>query len=349
MKRYAIIYIVKHYMETKKHPHLPVFILLSLVFIGFVLLTSYFSYRQKADDSVVKVGLKWLHSAQFAGMYVAKEQKMYEDGGLTVEFNEPTEDKRSTIDSLLSGENDYVIVSALELLDHVAQNDPVKAVAVIYQETPTVIASLPESGINKPEDLRNKVLGTTRNENYSFSLYKFLGNKYKVPVNSMTFKNIGFNAVDDLINGEVDAVSMYRTRLYLPKDYPEIKFNLIKPEDYDIHMYSDVIVTTNELIEKKPEQVQAFVNATIKGWEYALDYRDEAVDITMPYTSGRQRDEEFERQILTVSAPLIRTDKIEHVGEMSTGRWLEMYYLYKTSVLVSEFDIAKAYTTEFLP
>lgn len=340
---------LKTFMETKKHSHLPVFIALSVIFIGFVFLASYFSYQEKKDDSVIQVGLKWLHSAQFAGMYVAQSKKLYEKSGLTVEFHEPTEDDRSTIESLLSGKNDYVIISALELLDHVAQGDPVKAVAVIYQETPTVIASLPESGINEPKDLRDKVLGTTRNENYSFSLYKFLGNKYKVPANSMTFKNIGFNAIDDLISGKVDAVSTYRTKLYLPKDYPQTNFNIIKPEDYGIHMYSDVIVTTNELIEKKPEQVQAFVSATIRGWEYALDYREEAVDITMPYTSDRQKDVEYQKLILSASAPLIRPDKVKSIGDMNGGRWLEMYHLYKTSVLIPEFDIAKAYTVDFLP
>ena len=344
-----MIHVVNNAMDTKKHSHLPVFILLSIVFIGFIFLASYLSYRQKVDDSVINVGLKWLHSAQFAGMYVAKTQSLYEKEGLEVEFSEPTEESRSTIESLLAGKSDFVIVTPLELLDHIAKGDPVKAVAAIYQESPTVIASLPESGIVEPKDLKNKTLGTSRTENFSFSMYKFLVAKYKVPANSVDYKNIGFNVLDDLLSKKVDAVSLYRTKLYLPEGYPEQSFNIIKPEDHDIHMYNDIIVTTDKMIQEKPEQVQAFVSATIKGWEFALDYQEEALDMVIPYTSDRQEDYEFEKYILSVSTPLIRPEGVKNIGDMKAGRWLEMYHLYKSTVLSPEFDVSKGYTIDFLP
>ncbi len=336
-------------MKQRKHPHLPVYIVLSILFISFIFFASYLSYRQKVDNSVVNVGLKWLHSAQFAGMYAAQTKNYYKDAGLTVEFSEPTDNKRSTIQSLLDGEHNFVIVSPLELLDHIAKGDPVKAVAAIYQESPTVIASLPESGIVEPKDLENKVLGTSRNGNFSFALYKYLVSKYHVPVNSLDYKNIGFNALDDLLSKKVDAVSMYRTKLYLPSGYPDQKFNIIKPEDHGIHMYNDIIVTTDKLIKEKPELVQAFVSATIKGWEYVLDYKEDGVEITMTYTQGKQNDIELQKNVLSVSAPLIRPDGVKNIGDMKAGRWLEMYHLYKSTIITPEFDITTGYTIDFLP
>lgn len=336
-------------MDTKKHSHLPVFLILSLVFIGFIVLASYLSYRQKIDKSAIKVGLKWAHNAQFAGIYLAESKNLYKDAGLNIKLNEPSSDQRATIDSLLSGENDFVIVSPLEVLDYIANNKPIKAVAAIYQESPTVVASLPESNIKEPKDLKGKVLGTPRTETFSFSMYKFLVGKYQVPANSVDYKNIGFNALDELLSKKVDAISIYRTKLYLPEGYPDPNLNIIKPEDYGIHMYNDVIVTTDKLIEERPEIVQAFITATIKGWEYALDYPEEAVGVTMPYTTGVLSDTEFQKHIINGSIPLIRPNSNKDIGQMKASRWLEMYHLYKTTVISAEFDVSRAYTIDFLP
>lgn len=336
-------------MDTKKHSHLPVFIVLSLVFIGLIITATYLTYRQKNFDSVIKVGLKSEHSAQFAGMYVAESKEYYKDEGINIEFVEANSQNKNGIDSVLNGQNDFAIVSPLELVDYVAKDKPIKAIAAIYQESPTVIVSLPETGIKEPRDLKNKVLGTSKAENYSFTLYKFLVNKYKIPANSLDYKNIDNNALDQLLSRKVDAVSMYRTQIYLPEGYPEQNFSIIKPEDYDIHMYNDIIVTSNKLIEDNPKLVQNFLNATIKGWNDALDYKDEAVDATMKYTEGRQHDAALQKKSLESSAELIRPEGIRTIGQMKASRWLEIYHLYKSTVLSQEFDVSKGYTIDFLP
>ncbi len=336
-------------MDTKKHSHLPVFIILAVVFIGFIILASYLAHRQRSDESTIKVGLKWTHNAQFAGFYVAETQSFYKDVGLDVAFVEPSPENRATIDSVLEGKNDFVIVSPLEVLDYIAKDKPIKAIAAIYQQSPTVIVSLPESGILEPKDLRNKVLGTTRAENFSFSLYKFLVAKYKVPANSLDYKTIGFNALDDLLSKRVDAVSMYRTQVYLPDGYPDQQFNYIKPEDYGVNMYNDVIVTSDKIIEEDPEMVKNFLQATIKGWDTALDYPDQALDATLKYSRNDKEDIGYEKNVLSASATLIRPDDIKGIGQMKASRWLEMYHLYKSTVISPEFDVSKGYTIDFLP
>lgn len=333
-------------MDTKKHSHLPVFIILAVVFVSFIILASYLAHKEYVDESAIKVGLKWTHNAQFAGFYVAQTQSFYKDEGLEVVLVEPTADKRSGIDTVLEGKNDFVIVSPLEVLDYIAKDKPITAIAAIYQQSPTVIVSLPESGIIEPKDLRNKVLGTTRAENFSFSLYKFLVAKYKVPANSLDYKTIGFNALDELLSKRVDAVSMYRTQVFLPEGYPEQNFNYIKPEDHGVHMYNDVIVTSNKILEEDPEMVKKFLSATIKGWETALDYPEQGLEATMEFSKG---ESEYEKSVLNSSASLIRPDDIRNIGQMKASRWLEMYHLYKTTVISPEFDVSKGYTIDYLP
>ncbi len=333
-------------MDTKKHSHLPVFIVLAVVFIGFIILASYLAHKEYVDESAIKVGLKWTHNAQFAGFYVAQTESFYKDAGLEVVFSEANADNKSTIDTVLEGKNDFVIVSPLEVLDYIAKDKPIKAIAAIYQQSPTVIVSLPESGINEPKDLRGKVLGTTRAENFSFSLYKFLVAKYKVPANSLDYKTIGFKALDELLSKRVDAVSMYRTQVYLPEGYPDQNFNYIKPEDHGVNMYNDVIVTSNKILEQEPEMVKKFLSATVKGWETALDYPEQALEATLEFSN---EEPNYEKSVLNSSASLIRPDDIRNIGQMKASRWLEMYHLYKTTVISPEFDVSKGYTIDYLP
>jgi NitT/TauT family transport system substrate-binding protein len=48
-------------------------------------------------------------------------------------------------------------------------------------------------------------------------------------------------------------------------------------------------VTTETLIKEKPELVQNFLNATLKGWQYALQHQDEAVDIIIEADPSLER------------------------------------------------------------
>lgn len=336
-------------MNFQKHKHLPVFLALAIVLIGFVAFLSYRYHQVEANDSTVKVHLKWLHNAQFAGMYLAKSDQLYSKAGLTVQFIEPNEDNRSAVDLILEGKNDFAIMSPMELLDAVAQGKPIKAVAAIYQESPSAVLSLPEANINKPGDLRNKVLGTSRSELFSFAAYQFLFEKYQIPTNTISYKTVGFNAVENLINKDIDAAAFYRTQAYFLKDSAPVELNIIKPEDFGVHSYNDVIVTSTKLIEANPELVKSFIVATLSGWKEALDNPAAGVQATLSYTHDEQVDAKLQQFVLSASSPLIRPEGIKNIGQMDIKRWQEIYKIYKDSVVAPDFDVTNAYTLKFLP
>jgi NitT/TauT family transport system substrate-binding protein len=61
------------------------------------------------------------------------------------------------------------------------------------------------------------------------------------------------------------------------------------PDDSGVTTQQDALVTSEKMIKEKPEQVQAFVSATLKGWKYAFEHKAEAVDIVMAAGSGLER------------------------------------------------------------
>ena len=49
--------------------------------------------------------------------------------------------------------------------------------------------------------------------------------------------------------------------------------------DYGFEGYGDILFTSQEMIEKNPEVVKRFYDATLKGWEYAFSHIDETADL----------------------------------------------------------------------
>ena len=126
---------------------------------------------------------------------------------------------------------------------------------------------------------------------------------------------------DDLIREEVDAIGFYRTRVHL-FEKEGIAYELIKPEQYGIVSYNDVLIADPAFVKAQPELVRNFVAATIEGWDYALDHQEEAVQVTMNYVTHEEyKDIEYQRSILRESGPLIRPSKRFDIGSMDMKKW----------------------------
>ncbi len=324
-----------------------------LLFIVFIIVTVLILKNNrhfidiKSNKSII-VRLKWFHNAQFAGMYVANEDKIYSEAGIKVSFKEPTKNGGSGIESVLNKSANFAIVSPLELLEAIAQNKPVKAVAAIYQESPTVIGSLSEKNIKTPVDLKNKTIGVSGSETYKKLIYEAILSKYQVPVNTITYKNTEKSGIISLTDKDIDITSFYRTEASYTINTEKLAVNYIKPEEYGIHSYNDVIVATDEYITQNPETVKSFIIATQKGWINAIENPEKAVNITLKYTKDKYKNLDYQKQILTTSIPLIKPVVNTKIGEMTDERWEQMYQLYKSSVIIDEFDFRKAYTKEFI-
>ena len=103
------------------------------------------------------------------------------------------------------------------------------------------------------------------------------------------------------------------------------------------------------MIDGDPATVKAFVAATIKGWQYALDNQAEALTLTAKYENKDDKDAEREKHILRESAPLIKTTG-RNIGSMDYLVWNETVARMKADGLVSkQFDTNKVYTTKFTP
>ncbi|WOO41796.1 ABC transporter substrate-binding protein [Rubellicoccus peritrichatus] len=260
----------------------------------------------------VKVQLKWLHQFQFAGYYAAIEQGYYKEAGLDVELLEGRPDV-DPADIVLEGKADFGVGTPDLLLSH-AEGDPIVVLAVIFQHSPYVFIATKESGIDDINDFAGKRIMI---EPQSAELYAYL-KRERIPLDSIEILPHSFS-VDDLLNGTADAMSAYSTTEPFELTEAEVPYSVFSPRASGVDFYGDCLFTTHNLVEQRPELTKRFLDATLKGWSYAMENPEEVIDLILrEYTQRRSRGAlQFEAEKMLD----LMHSKLIPVGYMYPGRW----------------------------
>jgi NitT/TauT family transport system substrate-binding protein len=315
--------------------------ILSLV---VVLILSACSPRVKTQPApdLVTVQLKWIHQAQFAGFYMALEKGFYADENLQVTLL-PGGVGVDIVDEVVSGRADFGIVGAEYLILNRGAGKPVKAIATTFRNNPFVLVTMPDSGITDPYDFP----GHSANIGAIDGLIQFEALLYKldIDINQIEILPYSYN-LDDFYNGSIDITPAFSagSLIEIREQHPDV--NVIWPIDYGIHLYSDTIFSTDNLIEDNSDLVLRFLRATLKGHQYAIDHPEEAVEIALKF--AQNPDPTIQRQMLDASIPLIYTGEDE-IGWMKKDVWQGMYNILDQQGLINRsFDLNEVYTTKFL-
>lgn len=315
----------------------------TIVTIGIIIIIAlnlgFFTFfpLQKECREEIDVKLKWVHQAQFAGMYVAAEKGFYEDEGLKVNLI-PYDLKTTSIEDVINGDVVFGVGGAEHLLQSKVKDKSIKAFSVIYQLNPACMISLKDSGITKPEDLIGKTVGL-RKGSTSTELYKTMMAVLDLDRSKIDEMEIAWD-IDNLIDGITAAEGAY----IINEPHKLIKagydVNIMLMADYEVSMYSDVLFARTDTLEKRPELVEKFLRATLKGWNYALKERnqEEVVDIVLKYAPESTKN--HETYMLKASVPLIAPEGAR-VGWMEKDRWEESQKILLKGSLNSREEIKK--------
>ena len=121
--------------------------------------------------------------------------------------------------------------------------------------------------------------------------------------------------------------------------------NVLRFRDFGVKVYADTIFTTRDMIEKEPEKVRKFVNATIKGWKEAINNPEKAVEQLLKVNSSLNYDHQL--GYLKSSIPIILTD--EKIGISQEKVWQDMIDdLYDFGAITNKIDANDVFTNEFI-
>ncbi|MFT4763839.1 MAG: signal transduction histidine kinase/CheY-like chemotaxis protein [Oleispira sp.] len=275
------------------------------------------------DNEPVVLQLKWMHQFQFAGYYAAKHKGFYKDAGFDVTIRQ-RDPKTTVIDDVLEGRAQFGVADSSIVLQRLL-NKPVVITSTVFQHSPLVLMSLANSGIRNISDLAGKKIMFQRGIDDASLLAMLLING--ILEKDYTFIKHNFDNMS-LIKGDSDVMSAYLTNQ--PNVYRSLGHEVVlfDPVNYGIDFYGDLLFTTQQNVENNLARVEAFTQASLKGWQYAVDNTEEIIDLIISEYNSKLSKENLMSEAAQTKR-LMRADVIP-LGTMHSLRFQRIGETYKT-------------------
>ncbi len=304
-----------------------------------------------ADPIKVKLQLKWVPQAQFAGYFVAMDKGYYAAEGLEVEIV-PGGPDIVPEQQVANGAADIGVDWVASLLAHQEQGLPLIQISQIYQRSGLVLVSKKSAGIATSADMKDKKIGNWMGGNEFEILALF--DKYKLdPNKDLNFTKQGFT-MDQFLTGEIDAASAMTYNEYqvvLEQGIPASDLNVIDMNAEGVAMLEDNLFANKEWLADNKETAAKFVRASLKGWKDAIADPAAAVDSVMKKAEAGSTSKEHQLKMMEEVSKLILPEGFDasKMGYIDDAMFKQTADIaFKFGVIQKESDLTQAYTNEIV-
>lgn len=222
---------------------------------------------------------QWTAQAQFAGFYVALEKGFYADEGLDVTIKHIESNSSLTVlEHLAKGDADIAEEMLLNGVAARARGQKIINVMQLVQESALCcVTDFPVSSIN---DLRGKKVGRWLTAYGNIGEVMEQMNHFEInwvnaynPINLFLYK-----ALDATLCASYnELISISLTLGGIPEDH------ILRFSQQGLNIPEDGLYVTEKYYKKNKDNVDKFVNASKRGWDYAREHVDEALAITRKF------------------------------------------------------------------
>ncbi len=296
----------------------------------------------------VSFGTNWVAEAEHGGFFQAVADGTYKKYGLDVTIVPGGPNTNNRI-LLTAGKLDFFMsANTLQSFDAVTNNVPVVAVAAIFQKDPQVFLTHPETKITKLEDLKPLTLLVSKEGITSY--FQWLKSEYGFSESKV--KPYTFNSQPFIVNKQSAMQGYVTSEPYAVEKAAGFKPGVILLADHGFNAYSTLIETRREIVDKKPDLVQRFVDASAIGW-YNYLYGDNSAGNAMI----KQMNPEMTDELLNYSVVKMKEYGIvdsgdtlrDGIGAMSDARVASFFdKMVRAGVVRRDIDYRQAYTLRFV-
>ncbi len=296
-----------------------------------------------ADLDKVTYMTSWYAQAEHGGFYQAKATGLYEAEGLdvTVKMGGP---QINGMQLLLAGESDFYNGFDFQVLSGVEQGLPVKAVAAMFQHD--VNGMLTHKDVTGLDGLKDKTLMIATTARASW--WPWLKTKYGLEDSQV--KPYTFNVQPFLVDPQA-AQQAFPSSEPFTLEQQNVPYNFFLFADEGYPPYGITLVTRSDVIKDKPDVVERFVRASVKGWKSYLE--DPAPgNALIKEANPKMTDEQLAFALKSMKDLQLVTGgdaAAEGIGTMKEERWKASYdYMVSAGLLKPETNWKDAFTTEFV-
>jgi NitT/TauT family transport system substrate-binding protein len=306
-----------------------------------------FAATQALALDKVRFGTNWVAEAEHGGFYQALADGTYAKYGLDVEIVPGGPNVNNRI-LLPVGKIDFFMsANSLQSFDAVAHGIPTIAVAASFQKDPQVLIAHPGT-VAKFEDLKKLTLFVSKEGMASY--FQWL--KKDFGFDESKVKPYTFNPQPFLADKHSAMQGYVTSEPFAIEQQAHFKPKVFLIADHGFNSYSTLIETRRALVEKNPDLVQRFVDASIIGW-YHYIYGDPSAGNALI----KKQNPEMTDALLAYSIAKMKEYGIVDsgdslklgIGAMTDARMKGFLdTMVRAGVVKAGLDYKRAYTTQFV-
>jgi NitT/TauT family transport system substrate-binding protein len=284
---------------------------------------------------------QWVPQAQFAGYMVAKQKGFYDEMNLDVTLLKGGPELNSFF-HLAANEATFCSGWLSEAIQQRDSGIRVVNLAQIVRQSSLMLVAKKKHQINTLADLNGRKIG-------------FWMGEFSIPLRALIFKHDltvqlvpNYTTITILHRDAVDAM----TAMWY-NEYHRLVLSGYDPEELSVFRFSELgvdfpedgIYCLEETYLANPGMCGDFVTASLKGWVYAFDHEEEALDIVMAHAAAANTgtNRAHQRWMLARMKDLIldaetpgRVGVLDREDYMNVGRELKRMYMIH---VLPDFDL----------
>lgn len=284
----------------------------------------------------VSVALQWLPQAQFAGFFAARDTGIYRKYGLDVTIinGGPTEPSSKALEEKKA---DFCTMFLSTALTKAQGGLALVNLAQLSKKSSIMFVAKKKSGISKLADLNGRKVGLWISDSRTIPQAFLRLNKIEPTVVDIA------SSIDIFLYDGIDAINAMRYHEYYEMyaagiDPDELSVFALSDNGFDLP--EDGIYCLSETFARDRKLCEDFTRASIEGWKYAFDNRENAAQIVLNYSRAVHQRSNVASQRYMLDA--IGENFCPQGGREKLGSFSEEEYRKAADLLVASGLITSA-------
>lgn len=286
---------------------------------------------------MIRLSLDWTPNTNHTGFFVAQEKGFFKDLGLDLQISDPSEDDYQVTPAkkLEIGQADIALAPTESVISYRTKSNPflVKAIGAVLQTDASALTVLADKGMDRPADLDGKLYASYQARYEDHIIKQMIINDGGEGTIKISYPD-KLGIWNTLVEGQADATWIFEPWEGAEAEHRGIDLKNFRLNDYGIpYGYSPVLIASEDFIQSNREALESFMDASRKGFTFAVENPEEAAEILSQFVS----EEQLQRIDLIQSQEMINphyTSEGEW-GKMRRSRWEEFINWLKDHDLIS--------------
>lgn len=285
----------------------------------------------------VSVMLDWVPNAVHSGLYVAINKGYMKAAGLNVKVQIPS-DTSDPAKLVGAGSTTFADADISDIVTARSVGAPVTAVMALVQHPLEAVLALKSSHISHPSQLQGHTVGISGDPADYAILDSMVLSDHGNPklVKTVTLST---NTLQALMAHRVDAIIGFWSDEGLALKAKGLGVNVMRVDNYGVPYSNELdVIASSKNVSNNPTLVKGFVQAWVRGEQYAMAHQSEAIKILA--SSAQGVDYSVNLRQLRALTPVMRTSAGK-VGVLQPAtwqtyvNWLVRHKLLKHSITIN--------------